>query len=132
MRTEKIVQQALDRVSVNRTTITIAHRLSTIKRADKIVVLRGGLIVEQGTHDNLLQNEDSVYSSLVRAQALEMGKEDYEEEVQEGEKAQIQREETNQAKEKGPTLEDAMIEPEWKQRGVMRSFGLLVYEQRRR
>lgn len=55
VRTERIVQKALDRVSKNRTTIVIAHRLSTIKRADSIVVLRQGKLVEQGTHDELLQ-----------------------------------------------------------------------------
>lgn len=87
--------------------------------------------MEEGTHDVLLQNEEGVYSSLVRAQALEMGKDEYEEEVQEGEMAQLQKEETNKAKEKDSTL-DEMVESEWKERGVMRSFGLLVYEQRKR
>lgn len=67
---EKIVQQALDRVSRDRTTITIAHRLSTIRKADHIIVLRNGSKVEEGTHEELLSIEDGLYSGLVQAQAL--------------------------------------------------------------
>jgi ATP-binding cassette subfamily B (MDR/TAP) protein 1 len=52
---EKLVQQALDRVSKNRTTIVIAHKLSTIRNADNIAVMAGGIIVEQGTHEELLK-----------------------------------------------------------------------------
>jgi ATP-binding cassette subfamily B (MDR/TAP) protein 1 len=51
---EKIVQQALDRVSKDRTTIVIAHKLSTIRNADNIAVMADGAIIEQGTHDDLL------------------------------------------------------------------------------
>src|SRR5436305_1515026 len=72
VRTERIVQAALDQVSRNRTTIVIAHRLSTIKRADKIVVLRQGKLVEEGGHEALLQNKDGVYHGLVHAQELAM------------------------------------------------------------
>ena len=72
IRTEKRVQAALDRVSKNRTTIVIAHRLSTIKRADKIVVLRQGKLVEEGTHETLLTDTDGVYYGLVHAQELTM------------------------------------------------------------
>ena len=52
---ERLVQEALDRVMQNRTTLVIAHRLSTVRNADKIIVLDGGRIVEQGTHDELMQ-----------------------------------------------------------------------------
>jgi ATP-binding cassette, subfamily B, bacterial MsbA len=52
---EKLVQQALDRLAQGRTTLTIAHRLSTVRNADKIIVLDGGRVVEQGTHDTLLE-----------------------------------------------------------------------------
>lgn len=54
VRTEAAVQQALDRLSEGRTTITISHRLSTVRGADKIVVLDKGVIVEHGTHDQLV------------------------------------------------------------------------------
>lgn len=60
---EKMVQQALDNLMINRTTFVIAHRLSTVLHADKIVVLENGSIVEQGTHDDLLTN-NALYSRL--------------------------------------------------------------------
>lgn len=71
VRGEGIVQEALDRVSKNRTTITIAHRLSTIKKADKIIVLRGGTTIEEGTHDDLLA-KGGLYHDLVSNQQLVM------------------------------------------------------------
>jgi ATP-binding cassette subfamily B (MDR/TAP) protein 1 len=52
---ERIVQQALDRVSRHRTTIVIAHKLSTIRNADNIAVMADGAVVEQGTHEQLLE-----------------------------------------------------------------------------
>ncbi|XP_051136695.1 ABC transporter B family member 11-like [Andrographis paniculata] len=62
---EKIVQQALDKVMKDKTTIVVAHRLSTIKNANTIVVLRNGIVVEKGCHEALM-GMDGVYSSLVR------------------------------------------------------------------
>jgi ATP-binding cassette subfamily B (MDR/TAP) protein 1 len=70
VRSERIVQKALDAVSRGRTTITIAHRLSTIMKADNIVVLQKGQVVEQGTHQQLLSSEVGLYRSLVEAQQL--------------------------------------------------------------
>ena len=60
---EKMVQEALDRAREGRTTIIIAHRLATVARADHIAVLRTGQVVEQGTHDQLLQ-QHGVYWKL--------------------------------------------------------------------
>nr|XP_023893066.1 ABC transporter B family member 11-like isoform X1 [Quercus suber]XP_023893067.1 ABC transporter B family member 11-like isoform X1 [Quercus suber] len=62
---EKIVQDALDRVMVNRTTIVVAHRLSTIKNADLIAVVKNGIIVEKGKHETLINIKDGFYASLV-------------------------------------------------------------------
>ncbi|KAF8394745.1 hypothetical protein HHK36_020962 [Tetracentron sinense] len=62
---ERVVQDALDRVIVNRTTIVVAHRLSTIKGADLIAVVKNGVIVEKGKHETLINIKDGVYASLV-------------------------------------------------------------------
>ncbi|MFF0303422.1 ABC transporter ATP-binding protein [Streptomyces sp. NPDC004562] len=67
-RTEHAVQQAIDALSANRTTITIAHRLSTIRGADQIVVLDAGHVAERGTHEELL-TRDGRYAALVRRDA---------------------------------------------------------------
>lgn len=61
---EKLVQDALDNLMENRTSFIIAHRLSTIRKADKILVLEKGQIVEQGTHDELISVKDGVYANL--------------------------------------------------------------------
>lgn len=61
---EQLVQNALDKLMKNRTSIVIAHRLSTIRNADKIVVLENGRIVETGNHDELMQSKTGVYRLL--------------------------------------------------------------------
>ncbi|KAJ0551150.1 putative ABC-type xenobiotic transporter [Helianthus annuus] len=65
---ERVVQEALDQAAVGRTTIVIAHRLSTIRNADVIVVVQDGQVVESGSHHNLIQLENGLYTSLVRLQ----------------------------------------------------------------
>lgn len=66
---ERIVQQALNNVAVGRTMVVIAHRLSTIRDADNIVVMSKGVIIEQGTHSELIEF-GGAYSRLVLAQDL--------------------------------------------------------------
>ena len=65
---EKVVQEALNRLMVGRTSIIIAHRLATIREVDCIYVLEHGHIVEQGTHEELSARPNGVYSSLAKLQ----------------------------------------------------------------
>ncbi|MBA0562996.1 hypothetical protein Golob_008011, partial [Gossypium lobatum] len=62
---ERVVQDALDKIMVDRTTVVVAHRLSTIKNADMIAVVKNGVIVEKGKHDTLINIKDGFYASLV-------------------------------------------------------------------
>lgn len=128
VRTERIVQQALDRVSQNRTTIVIAHRLSTIRRADKIIVLRQGKLVEQGTHDELVGIEAGVYHGLVHAQQLAM--EDDTDHAIEASLQKTQTADTDDSHEHEALEYTAHVDPEYKPTGMFRSFGRLLFEQR--
>ncbi|MFK8269005.1 ABC transporter ATP-binding protein [Capnocytophaga cynodegmi] len=65
---EKMIQEATDKITKGRTSIIIAHRLATVKRADKIIVLDKGNIVEIGTHEQLLQIENGYYRNLYEVQ----------------------------------------------------------------
>jgi ABC-type multidrug transport system fused ATPase/permease subunit len=72
--TETLIQEGLDTVLKDRTSIVIAHRLSTIKNADRIIVLRQGKIIEEGTHDSLLAQGGhyaELYNTYFRHQSLE-------------------------------------------------------------
>ncbi|WOL00017.1 ABC transporter B family member 1 [Canna indica] len=66
---EKLVQEALDRFMIGRTTLVIAHRLSTIRKADVVAVLQQGSVTEMGTHDDLMaKGDDGLYAKLIRMQ----------------------------------------------------------------
>lgn len=65
---EKLVQEALDKLMVGRTSIVIAHRLSTIRKADKIIVIDNGQVVESGKHEVLMEIENGIYSNLMQLQ----------------------------------------------------------------
>ncbi|CAO1945643.1 unnamed protein product [Urochloa humidicola] len=65
---ERVVQEALNRIMVGRTTLIVAHRLSTIRSADCIAVVHQGKVVEQGVHDELLKDPNGAYSQLIRLQ----------------------------------------------------------------
>ncbi|SEQ87254.1 ABC-type multidrug transport system, ATPase and permease component [Hyunsoonleella jejuensis] len=67
---EQLIQNATDKITKGRTSIVIAHRLATVKKADKILVMDSGKIVEQGTHDELLKKKDGYYKNLYEVQFL--------------------------------------------------------------
>jgi len=66
---ENVVQEALDRVTVGRTTVVVAHRLTSIQNADCIAVIEGGRVLEQGNHSHLLaKGEGGIYFGLIKLQ----------------------------------------------------------------
>lgn len=65
---EKLVQEALDGLMENRTTIIIAHRLATVRNVDSIYVIKDGVILETGTHEELVLNENGLYAGLIKLQ----------------------------------------------------------------
>ncbi|CAM1507653.1 Fc.00g072940.m01.CDS01 [Cosmosporella sp. VM-42] len=129
-KSERIVQAALDRATKNRTTITIAHRLSTIKKANQIIVLQKGRVAEQGTHESLTSNPTGVYSALVRAQSLNAREEPEANNSLESdddlERIQVDRQFAAVA----TSMEQAQGRTPAKPRGLVRSFGVLLYKQR--
>ena len=70
---ELLIQNAIEKITKNRTSIIIAHRLSTIMKADNIIVMDKGKIVEQGTHSSLIVNKDGFYKKLYDAQLKKEG-----------------------------------------------------------
>jgi len=71
---ELLVQEALANLMKDRTSFVIAHRLSTIRRADAIIVLERGRVVEMGRHDDLVTRPKGTYASLYQLQVLEEGR----------------------------------------------------------
>ena len=67
---EQLIQDSTKKITKGRTSIVIAHRLATIQKADKIIVMDAGEIVEFGTHKSLLKNQDGIYRGLYEAQFL--------------------------------------------------------------
>lgn len=68
-KSEALIQDALDALMKDQTVIAIAHRLSTIRKMDRVVVLKGGTIIEQGSHQSLIRKKDGVYRKLWRLQS---------------------------------------------------------------
>ena len=89
-RAERVVQDALHRVSADKTTLVIAHKLATVMTADNIAVITGGKVIEQGTHTQLIER-DGLYAAMVRAQDLgaEVGESEYREGLKEEEDVKV-------------------------------------------
>jgi len=70
LESEALIQESLDRLAHNRTTVIVAHRLSTITHADQILVINHGELKEKGTHDSLM-NQNGIYHDLFQVQKLD-------------------------------------------------------------
>ncbi|RMZ83886.1 hypothetical protein DV737_g1426, partial [Chaetothyriales sp. CBS 132003] len=128
VRSEKIVQAALDRVSKSRTTIIIAHRLSTIRQADRIIVLRDGTKVEEGSHEHLLSMEGGLYSGLVSAQQIESQALSDEVDGDDTNPSLLRHDTKGSLDVTAP--EEKQINRHYKTHGFFSSVGLFLYEQR--
>lgn len=134
VRGEKVVQAALDRVSKNRTTIMIAHRLATVKKADNIVVLSKGKVVQWGNHESLMATIGGPYWLLTQSQELRMGEEGNADDVSEATEERQTMDLMTLDKSKAGTHDgDSTVADEatWIPRGLFRSFGTLLIEQKR-
>ncbi|KIW02302.1 uncharacterized protein PV09_06449 [Verruconis gallopava] len=129
VRSEAIVQKALDEVSKSRTTIVIAHRLATIQKADHIIVMRDGLKVEEGTHEELLSDELGLYSGLVRAQKIQAEVRELEGEAEEEHPNELLRRKSTGVHPSAQVADDVERTINFKQ-GFFGSVGILLYEQR--
>ncbi|EPS73347.1 hypothetical protein M569_01408, partial [Genlisea aurea] len=79
---ERVVQEALDRIMINRTTLIVAHRLTTVRNADMIAVIHKGKMVEKGTHSQLLEDPEGAYSQLIRLQETHKNEDEFTEELE--------------------------------------------------
>ncbi|KAI0124044.1 ABC transporter-like protein [Xylariales sp. AK1849] len=134
VRGEKVVQAALDKVSKGRTTIMIAHRLSTVKKADNIVVLSKGKVVQWGKHEQLMKKVGGPYWLLTNSQQLAMGDEkdipDGESEITEGEKRTMDLMTRDEEREEPQTTTNDTEEDTHKSKGVIRAFAPMLREQK--
>jgi ATP-binding cassette subfamily B protein len=71
---EVLIQQAMERLMIGRTTLVVAHRLSTVRALDRLLVLDKGKVIEEGSHDALIRRENGLYRRLFERQALELVK----------------------------------------------------------
>ncbi len=134
VRGEKVVQAALDRVSKNRTTLMIAHRLATVKKADNIVVLAKGKVVQWGNHDSLMAAVGGPYWLLTQSQELKMGEDSHGDDISEVTEEDkrtmdlmtLDKSNANEVEGDGSAAEEAA----WRYRGIFRSFGTLLLEQK--
>ncbi|KAI8626309.1 ABC transporter-like protein [Xylariaceae sp. FL1651] len=134
VRGEKVVQAALDKVSKNRTTIMIAHRLATVKKADNIVVLAKGKVVQWGNHESLMAAVGGPYWLLTKSQELNMGEDNHTDdlsEITEEEKRTMDLltlDDSKADQQEGSRVGSANTS--WKPKGIFRSFGTLILEQK--
>lgn len=139
VRGEKVVQAALEKVSQGRTTIMIAHRLSTVKNADNIVVMSKGKVAQSGTHQQLMTKKDGPYWLLTQAQQLTLGGDKHESHsdsadtaVSDDEKRTMDLMEKSEGKrDTHTTKNDEPYEEEPKPKGLAKSFGPLLLEQKK-
>ncbi|KAI5920279.1 P-loop containing nucleoside triphosphate hydrolase protein [Camillea tinctor] len=135
VRGEKVVQAALDKVSKNRTTIMIAHRLSTVKKADNIVVLAKGKVVQWGTHESLMAAVGGPYWLLTNSQQLTMDEDKLQQdgasEVTEVDRRTMDLmtlDEKKAEEDQDPVAGNSATD--FKVKGVFRSFGAMLLEQK--
>ena len=137
VRGEQIVQAALEKVSKNRTTLVIAHRLATIQKADNIVVLRKGQVVQQGTHNELMAQEGGAYWTLATSQQLSTNDDDDEADDLKSPYAEVSEKKSMATIGTESTFVETVAAPsekgdDSKKNGSFwRCFGLLLFEQKK-
>lgn len=127
---EGIVQAALDNVSKTRTTIMIAHKLSTVQKADKIVVLSKGKLVEQGTHQELLASKGA-YFGLVSAQNLDSHQGSSSSPAANEKVDELELQKTQTPAPEASSKPDVQVEDVSRKFSLVRCICIVLYEQRR-